>query len=144
MDAILLLEDDDRLVDHWREALTAKGFECLHARTLAEAEAIVQMRKVGAAVVDIFLERGDSETVPDGLAFLMRLNTLSFGSAKVPTVVVTGHDVDSYDTMSLAERLRADRVMRKPVDPAQLTEAIGSLTSAASNLAGARRNAGLP
>lgn len=108
---VALVEDDPHLADNLSEALRARGFTALTARSALEAERLGGVKPF-VALVDLNL--------PDapGGEVLSRLRKSNPG---LPLIVVTGHP----DAMPKGEQ--PDSVFLKPFDTARLLEQIEAL-----------------
>lgn len=104
---VALVEDDPSLADNLNEVLRARGFSCVTARSVMEADRL-SLVKPFAALVDLRVPGG-----PDGEA-LRRLKTRF---PDLPTFVIT-----AYPEMASSDA--AARIFSKPFDTAALVEAL--------------------
>jgi two-component system response regulator HydG len=78
-----LVVDDDKSICQWLNVvLTAEGYECLAARSVEDAEPLLQEGPIDLALVDIYIGRAN------GLEFLAKLKTLQ---PECKCVVMTAH-----------------------------------------------------
>jgi DNA-binding NtrC family response regulator len=79
----ILVVDDDKSICRWLSAvLTAEGYECLAARSIEEAEPLLQKGRIDLALLDIYIGQSN------GLEFLEKLKTLQ---PECKCVVMTAH-----------------------------------------------------
>ena len=109
---VLLLDDHPEVLASLELLLKAAGYDVQAAGTAAEALAAQQARPADVLVTDIFMPDSDGlETIS---AFRARWPGLTIIAMSGGGQRVSG---DYLDTASLAG---ADRLLRKPFDPAQL------------------------
>lgn len=104
---VALVEDDPSLADNLNEVLRSRGFSCVTARSVMEADRL-SMVKPFAALVDLRLPGG-----PDGEA----LRRLKARFPDMPTFIIT-----AYPEMATLDP--GARVFAKPFDTAALLEAL--------------------
>ena len=109
---ILVVEDDPRLRDLYRSALSQAGFAVVAVEDGVDALRVVETQRPPAAVVlDLMLPRRSGRDVGYELK-------ASPATCHVPIIVVTGTDASDIRGLSV------DCVLRKPVLPEQLVEAV--------------------
>ncbi|MDY6944748.1 MAG: ATP-binding protein [Pseudomonadota bacterium] len=119
---LILVEDNDGVRLATELFLKLEGHETLSARTLAEAEALLeQLRPDDIVIADYHLD--DKNT---GLDMLMRLRERR--GYDVPGIVLSG-DLPSV-LRSIKSPIASCRFLSKPVDTAVLVEAIAELSAA--------------
>jgi|GEM_PF-1590671 len=117
---VLVVEDDESIMNFFRDLLVSQGYEVIQARNGVEAMVVLTSPEATfphAAVLDIGLPLEDGVSV---LHFLR--NVLQ---SKLPVIVVTGRQ-DSEEERELRNLGIADFI-RKPVISARLLEALSSL-----------------
>jgi DNA-binding response OmpR family regulator len=105
--AILIAEDEPLIALDIEEAFSSAGTRTLTARTLADAERILEHERLSAAVVDLALADGTAE------ALGVRLRQLG-----IPMVIHSGHDVSGHSEAVFVP---------KPASPSALVKAITAL-----------------
>ncbi|MFL5347690.1 MAG: response regulator [Hyalangium sp.] len=110
---VALVEDDPALADNLNEVLRTRGFSCVTARSVMEADRL-SMVKPFAALVDLRLPGG-----PDGEA----LRRLKARFPDLPTFIITAYpEMTSIDP--------GDQVFSKPFDTAALLKALEQVHTA--------------
>jgi two-component system phosphate regulon response regulator PhoB len=107
---VLLVEDEPDLRGLYATILTSAGFNVQQAADGEEALDMIDDTMPDIVVLDLWLPTLDGYTVLAEIA----ANTHTHN---VPVIVVTGTDTD-------LRRVRTARVLRKPVDPADLVAAV--------------------
>ena len=103
---VLVVEDDDSLRLLCRLNLELEQFEVREAATLAAARAAVAAERPEVVFLDVHLQGQATDALLEELR-----------SAGIPVVIVTGSaDINQY-------RGRADEVLGKPFEPAELVAA---------------------
>jgi two-component system response regulator RegA len=106
--AILVLDDDDRLLAAYRRAFES-SFAVQTASTVAEAVSLSQQHSFRYAVLDLYLDEGSS------IAFIRQLRT---EQPNVHIVVVSGYL--NTDAVVTAVKAGAHCVLDKPVMPREI------------------------
>jgi CheY-like chemotaxis protein len=107
---VLIVEDDERLRAMYRDALMVSGFLVVGVADGIEALRFVDGTAPAAVVLDLGLPRVSGRDVQRELAAHPQ-------TRDIPIVVVTGESTE-------IDHLRFDCVLRKPIDPADLVEAV--------------------
>jgi DNA-binding response OmpR family regulator len=113
--SVLLVEDDSRLRDLYRLALTEAGFTVVAVGDGIDALHVLEQRVPTAVVLDLALPRLSGRDVGQELKSSAR-------TRHIPIVVVTGTDGGDV------EGLDVDCVLRKPILPERLVEAVDLCT----------------
>lgn len=108
---ILIVEDDLDLRRMFRHAIKLAGFAVREAADGSEALRIIGEDPPDLVVLDLILP------MVDGVSVLGEVTTRA-DTRQIPIVVVTGSRLD-------VKRFAPSCVLRKPVSPEQLVEAIG-------------------
>jgi CheY-like chemotaxis protein len=107
---ILLVEDDEQLRRLISLALRLEGFVTREARDGLEALAILEWSRFNGVVIDLALP------YLDGVSVLQEIATHAWAQS-IAVVIVTGTDLP-------LTHVRHDCVLRKPVTPDQVVEAV--------------------
>jgi DNA-binding response OmpR family regulator len=111
---VLVVEDDPALRRSYRAALTVEGFAVLTAEDGLDALRSIDMHPPDAIVLDLGLPRLNGLDVARELA-------ANATTQHIPIVIVTGESADLNEA-------HFDCVLRKPVTPDQLIDAIRNCT----------------
>ena len=111
--SILIVEDDPDLRRMFRQALTVAGFVVHEADDGTAALRQIELNSPDLVVLDLVLPTLDGFSVLAEIAG--RAHT-----QQIPVVIVTGWDRDDLD------RLDVPCILRKPVSPDQLIDAVRS------------------
>ena len=114
MARILIAEDDDMDRVFLGSIIEGKGHEVYYAADGVEAFAIYEEKSVDLVITDLHMPHGD------GMEFIVALSAL-YPSAPVIAVSGKGHDL-----LDEARSRGARFALSKPVDPAELLEAIAN------------------
>jgi DNA-binding response OmpR family regulator len=121
MASILLIDDDDDLRAITALMLNKSGHEVRQAANGTEGLRLYQKQPAPVVITDLVMPE------KEGLAVIMELRKLN---PEVRIIAISGgfaHDPKLY--LNMARKLGADRVLRKPFLPDELTEAVDSLLS---------------
>lgn len=125
---VLVVEDHHDLRQVFVTALTLAGFDTQQAADGPAALRLVEMEPPDLIVLDVLLPTLDGYSVRDEIASNAR-------TRDIPIVIVTGATVN-------ADRLNADRILRKPVDPLDIVATVrATLAAIAAGRHRARPNA---
>jgi len=114
----VLVVDDDNSICRWLNAvLTAEGYECLAARSVEDAEPLLQEGRIDLALLDIYIGQAN------GLEFLEKLKTLQ---PECRCVVMTAHA--SVETVARSVAGGALEYLSKPLLIDQLLALLRKLT----------------
>jgi|GEM_PF-991852 len=114
---ILILEDDERVRSELVLCLSEEGFDCLACRTAEQAIRLSQVHNdIAVGIIDIRLP-GQS-----GLDFIAAVRDRDATYMPMRFIVMSGY-VDLNSAMQ-GLRLKIDDLLRKPVDPDVLIEAV--------------------
>ncbi len=114
----VLVVDDDKSICRWLTAvLTAEGYSCSTARTIEEAEPLLQEGRIDLALLDIYIGQAN------GLAFLEKLKTLQ---PECKCVVMTAHP--SIETVARSVAGGALEYLSKPLLIDELLALVRRLT----------------
>jgi two-component system response regulator HydG len=114
----VLVVDDDNSICRWLNAvLTAEGYECLVARSVDDAEPLLQEGRIDLALLDIYIGQAN------GLEFLEKLKTLQ---PECRCVVMTAHA--SVETVARSVAGGALEYLSKPLLIDQLLALLRKLT----------------
>ena len=114
----VLVVDDDHSICRWLNAvLTAEGYECLVARSVDDAEPLLQEGHIDLALLDIYIGQAN------GLEFLEKLKTLQ---PECRCVVMTAHA--SVETVARSVAGGALEYLSKPLLIDQLLALLRKLT----------------
>jgi DNA-binding response OmpR family regulator len=108
---VLIVEDDAQLCDLYRSVLVEAGFTVVAVGDGTDALRVLETRIPAAVVLDLALPRVSGRDVAEELKASAR-------TRHVPIVVVTGGDGTDIDDLD------AECVLRKPVSPERLIEAV--------------------
>ena len=111
--AVLVVEDNDDLRHLFRDRLKSAGFDVCEASDGMQALRLIEDAPPDLVVLDIGLPMLDGISVRDELAAHVE-------TRDIPIVVVTG-------TLADVGRVKAARVLRKPVDLDELVAAVRAL-----------------
>ena len=114
---VLLVEDDESLRTNVMRYLGDKGFEVHGYESAEEALPAAESREYDVALSDYRLP---------GMDGIELVRTLRGAKPQLPCIMMTAHG----DVQSAVDAMKAgaDQFLEKPVDPAQLVEAIGRVT----------------
>lgn len=113
---ILLVEDDDMVRQTMEEILRLAGHETRSARNGREAIALCAESGPDLVVTDILMPE------IEGVETIARLRALK---PELPIIAYSGGGrSERFEFLDMAERIGADRVLRKPILPRQLCEAV--------------------
>jgi DNA-binding NtrC family response regulator len=114
----VLVVDDDNSICRWLNAvLTAEGYECLAARSVDDAEPLLQVGRIDLALLDIYIGQAN------GLEFLEKLKTLQ---PECRCVVMTAHA--SVETVARSVAGGALEYLSKPLLIDELLALLRKLT----------------
>jgi DNA-binding NtrC family response regulator len=114
----VLVVDDDNSICRWLNAvLTAEGYECLAARSVDDAEPLLQEGRIDLALLDIYIGQAN------GLEFLEKLKTLQ---PECRCVVMTAHA--SVETVARSVAGGALEYLSKPLLIDELLALLRKLT----------------
>ena len=114
----VLVVDDDNSICRWLNAvLTAEGYECLAARSVEDAEPLLQEGRIDLALLDIYIGQAN------GLEFLEKLKTLQ---PECRCVVMTAHA--SVETVARSVAGGALEYLSKPLLIDELLALLRKLT----------------
>ena len=116
---VLLVEDDDDNRELMGEVLEAAGYHVLSAASGAEGLKVLADSPVDVVVTDIGMP---------GMGGLEMARAAKQIAPTVPVVVVTGWA--EREDIARARGREVDAVLVKPVDPEQLTTAVGEIVQA--------------
>jgi CheY-like chemotaxis protein len=116
---VLLVEDDDDNRELMGEVLEAAGYRVLSAASGAEGLKTLAETSVDVVVTDIGMP---------GMGGLEMARAAKEIAPTVPVVVVTGWA--EREDIARARGREVDAVLVKPVDPEQLTSAVGEIVQA--------------
>jgi DNA-binding NtrC family response regulator len=122
---LILVEDNDGVRLATEVFLKLEGYETLSARTLAEAEVLLERLRPGDVVIADYHLDGKNT----GLDMLLRLRGRQ--GYDVPGVVLSG-DLPSV-LRSIRAPIASCRFLSKPVDTAALMEAVAELSGVAQD-----------
>ncbi|MDP9193455.1 MAG: response regulator [Acidobacteriota bacterium] len=109
---ILVIDDDEKLVGHYRELLTPYGFEILCAFDGEQAMPIVDANQdIQLVILDLSMPR------MDGRQWLRWFRTKRADS---PVIIISGYKLDPAD-----EDLKPAVVLEKPFHVAELLDMVG-------------------
>jgi CheY-like chemotaxis protein len=123
MSKILIADDSRFQVELLSRALEEKGFEVVTAVDALQASMTAMRVAPAAIVLDINMPAGS------GIEVLKRLK-MSSKTQHIPVMVVSGNTDPSIEP--LAKQLGVTDFFHKPVDPAQLCQALSRVLSQAS------------
>lgn len=126
---LLLLDDDVRLAQMVTDYLAPHGFVCIHAETVAQAQAMLaqgRLQALDGALLDVMLPDGD------GFDFLRELRRVS----TLPALMLTARG-DAMDRVVGLE-LGADDYLPKPFEPRELLARLRAVMRRAGVAAGQR------
>jgi chemosensory pili system protein ChpA (sensor histidine kinase/response regulator) len=120
---ILLVEDDSSLADPWSDSLRFAGYECVIARDVAAALAILvdEARQVAVMVADLNLAGSD------GAALIRTARGMSRYSA-LPVIIISGDG--SPRAQERARLAGMNTYLVKPIATSTLLQAIARWTRA--------------
>jgi len=115
---VLVVDDDPGMVEFAGEALTAEGFAVISATNGEQALRLLKSEPVDLIIIDILMP------VKDGLETIMELRK----TQKIPKVIAMsgGGSFNLANALTWAEKLGAQRTLRKPFTPAELVAAARS------------------
>jgi CheY-like chemotaxis protein len=116
---VLLVEDDDDNRELMSEVLEAAGYRVLSAASGTEGLKTLAEASVDVVVTDIGMP---------GMGGLEMARAVKEIAPSVPVVVVTGWA--EREDIARARGREVDAVLVKPVDPEQLTAAVGEIVQA--------------
>lgn len=125
MTKVLVVDDDAGMIEFVRDALSPHGFEVLSATGGEQALRTAARNVVDLIIVDILMPG------KDGLETIMELR----GRPNSPKIIAIsgGGSFHLANALTWAERLGAQRTLRKPFTPEELLAAVReTLGSAAS------------
>jgi len=102
---VLSVEDDDRIADFLRRALTAEGHSCVRASNSDEAFTLVKNGDFDILLLDLMLP---------GMSGLEICQELRMRNITTPIIMLTA--MDSTEDIVLGLRMGADDYMTKPFD----------------------------
>jgi chemosensory pili system protein ChpA (sensor histidine kinase/response regulator) len=108
---VLVVEDDLALRDLYRTALKAAGHRVIIASDGMGALGLIELERPGVVVLDLDLP------LVNGWDVFRDLRSRP-ATAKLPVIVVSGHDLDGIKPQELASFLP------KPVDPSVVVDAV--------------------
>lgn len=111
--SVLVAEDEEVSRSLMSEVLAAAGYSVLAVENGAAALDAVKSQRVDLAVVDQMMEP------MGGLAFAQAMRGESI---RLPVIMVTAHDVS--DLLVVAWKAGISSVLKKPLDPDRLVEAV--------------------
>ena len=116
MGAILVVDDDQDLRESIALVLREAGFDVIEAGDGAAAIELLREREIALLITDLVMPGTEG----------MELVRLFAGKIERPAIVVmSGHHGDERsDYLSLADKLGADRTLKKPFKSEQLLEAV--------------------
>lgn len=128
---VLLFDDDVALAATWIGYLEA-DFDVDHAEDMAEAVELLNQAEYDVVVCDLFIKKVDG--VPNGeggVTLISALRNKLFGmpawGRTVPIIAITGAgQFNGFDPLRVAGNVGAETLLRKPVSPAQLIDAVSS------------------
>ncbi len=129
---VLLVDDDPDFLAQQKLLLTSAGFDVLDARSVAEAEEMLDGGTFDIAVVDLMMEHVDA-----GFTLCYHLKKKA---PDVPVIMVTGVTAETgheFDAATSEERswIKADVALAKPVRFEQLKREIDRLLAEAAGKA---------
>jgi DNA-binding response OmpR family regulator len=111
-DVVLVVEDDQDARAIFRHALRADGFDVREAEDGLAALRMIELCSPDLVVLDVRLPMLDGLSVREEIAAHAE-------TRHIPVIIVTAFDIDRH-------RVNNARVMRKPVSPDDLVEAVRS------------------
>ena len=120
MPHILLVDDDERLRDVFTEFLTGSGYQVHVAPNGRIAWELLERQPFDLVITDLVMP--DME----GIEFITKLRKAGHS---VPIIAMTGGGQDRAIYLTLAEKLGADRILKKPFALAELLDAVSSAIS---------------
>ncbi len=120
-DKILIIDDDEQLVNAYREYLTKRGYEVDSAQELEEAETLLAHFSYSVVITDLRL----SKLGFGGLDLVKHIREQS-----LPTRIIVLTAYGWPDLKTEASSHGADAFLRKPMRLAELGETIGQLAGA--------------
>jgi two-component system response regulator HydG len=115
----VLVVDDDKSICRWLNAvLTAEGYECCQARSVADAEPHLREHPFDVALIDIYIGQAN------GLEFLEKLKTLQ---PECKCVMMTAHA--SMETVAHSVAAGALEYLSKPLLVDELLALLRKLTA---------------
>src|SRR5580700_6068130 len=121
-DKVLIIDDDEQLVDAYREYLAAGGYEVDCAQELEEAETLLAHFSYSVVITDLRL----SKLGFGGLDLVKHIRELSL---KTRIIVVTGYGWPELKAEASAHQV--DAFVKKPTRLSELAKTIGSLAGGA-------------
>jgi two-component system phosphate regulon response regulator PhoB len=109
---VLVVEDDDDLRSIFRNAIRGAGYGVREADDGLDALRIVEIDPPDLVVLDVRLPALDGISVREEIA-------ANAQTRHIPVIIVTAFDIDR-------QRVRNARIMRKPVEPDELVDAVRS------------------
>ena len=119
---VLVVDDDEAARDVLHAVLTADGAEVTTAASAADA-----LHNLSNAIPDVMLV-DLSMPVVDGFTFVEQLRLRSDDASRVPIAALTGYM--SHEDRARAFKAGVQAYLVKPVDPAELADAVKSLARA--------------
>ena len=120
-DKILIIDDDEQLVNAYREYLSKRGYEVDCAQELEEAETLLAHFSYSVVITDLRL----SKLGFGGLDLVKHIREQS-----LPTRIIVLTAYGWPDLKTEASSQGADAFLRKPMRLAELGETVGRLTGA--------------
>jgi DNA-binding response OmpR family regulator len=113
---VLVIDDDPGMLEFARDVLTTVGFEVLSASNGAQGLRLLKTGPVDIIVIDILMP------VKDGLETIMELRK----TQQMPKVIAMsgGGAFHLANALTWAEKLGAQRTLRKPFTPDELVAAV--------------------
>jgi twitching motility two-component system response regulator PilH len=119
---ILLVDDDADLVLALTKLLEKNGYRILSAPNIALGYETAKKEKPDAIIIDVIMDK-----YTDGFTLVNNLIT-DPATASIPRIVLSSLGLQDALDMIYPEELGIKRILRKPVQPADLLEAVRSLT----------------
>ncbi|MFB9274530.1 response regulator [Cohnella cellulosilytica] len=125
---LLVLEDENRVAEHWRVLLTSLECETVALSSWRQAQALMKESRWDAIVID--LECGDMHGEETWTAWKTELDAA--GVKAIASTTLSGRDA----LYRLADAYRPEAVLVKPSTPLQVRQALLVITSSSPRTAG--------
>lgn len=121
---ILIIDDDDLVRATVRDILEEAGFAVLDAPDGRQGLEVFERNPVDAVITDILMPE------KEGIETILEMRRIR---VDVPIIAISGGGATGdLQFLQFAGRLGADRILPKPIDPAQLVQAVRQVLQAGS------------
>ena len=123
---ILILEDDQRLAQHWQAALENEGFQVIIQSDAEQAIATLKKTTVDIVISDLLIRDSENRPMVKGGLSLLSCVALLQKRPKPKVIAVTGTSAE-LNLNGHAESLKASLCLTKPLELDELTNAVHEL-----------------